>query len=347
MKVAICAPMDLTVAGGVETHIRQLARALRRLGVELDVFATSPDGEARPWSRLQAGAYQIIHTHAGLFHRNFLGMALNRRAGQRHVHTLHGVSIDYLRACRTWGNWRCYTSTFLEGLLSRYADHVICVSAAVKRRARQCFGIDPDRITVIGNGHIRRQNSLEKRRRIRQGFNISDDTALVLFVGRGQDRVKGAAALTEALKALQGSSSVPVRLLAIPGDGFADEPWLVRCGRVAHDQIGDFYAAADIFVNASLNEGLPLTLIEAMAAGLPIVAAPVGGIPELITHRRNGLLLRPDRGDLAGQLRHLIQDPGLRRRLGQTARRDARKLTWDHIARQTLKVYERLLSPGV
>jgi glycosyltransferase involved in cell wall biosynthesis len=103
------------------------------------------------------------------------------------------------------------------------------------------------------------------------------------------------------------------------------------------------YAAADIFVNASLDEGLPLTIIEAMSAGLPIVAAPVGGIPEVITHNKTGLLLRSDRSDLTEKLAQLIQDVPLRERLGQTAAVAAQELTWENTAKKTLDIYQRLI----
>jgi glycosyltransferase involved in cell wall biosynthesis len=81
-----------------------------------------------------------------------------------------------------------------------------------------------------------------------------------------------------------------------------------------------------------------------MGAGLALVAAAVGGIPEVIRHDRNGLLLRLDRGDLTAQLHRLIRDAGLRERLGRQARLDARELTWNHIARRTHAVYESVLT---
>lgn len=343
MKVAICTPLDLNVAGGVETHIRQLARAMRASGQHVEVFAKAPDHHSRNWPELIPDQYDIIHTHGCAFCLDFLSMAIKRFPYQRHVHTLHGVSVDYLVNCRTWLNWRCYTGTLFEGALSRHADHVIAVSNSIKQRARQCFAIPGDNITVIYNGCATPAIPDTNRTARRNRWKLTPEITLCMFVGRGDDTVKGAANITAAMNQL--ARRYPqLRLLAVPGDGFTDAPWLIRSGHVEHDTIHQYYNAADIFINASLNEGMPLTVIEAMAAGLPIVAAPVGGIPEIITHNQSGLLTKPDRTDLITQLQTLIENPALRQRLGQNARQTAQALTWDQTARKTRNIYEQILA---
>ena len=103
------------------------------------------------------------------------------------------------------------------------------------------------------------------------------------------------------------------------------------------------YQAADIYLNASLNEGMPLTVIEALAANLPTIASPVGGIPEIITHNKTGLLLRKDRSDLTEQLTRLIDNPALRRQLSLHAPNAVQALTWDNLAKRTIRLYESLL----
>lgn len=92
------------------------------------------------------------------------------------------------------------------------------------------------------------------------------------------------------------------------------------------------FAHADIFVLPSLAEGIPVVLMEAMSSGVPCVSTPVNGIPELILHEQTGLLATPgDVSSLASQLRRLIQEPALRRRLAQAAR--AKVLTDFDLAR--------------
>ena len=343
MKVAVGAPLDLKAAGGVEIHILELTKALRRGGVEAEIFTKEAGEEFRSLRRLEDYDFDIIHTHGSFFSRRFPGLTRRRKRHQRHVHTLHGVSIDYLLGCRSWLNWRCYTSTLAEGLYSRYADHVIAVSERIKRRARQCFGIRSDKITVIGNGYSPEYFSVGERDRVREELNFSADDVVALFVGRGVDKVKGAAAVAAAMGKLQ-PSYPNLHLLAIPGDGFGEAAWLRKTGPVDYKKIHRFYRAADIFVNASLNEGMPLTVIEAMAASLPIVAANAGGIPELIIQEQTGLLLKPDRSDLAKKLERLIKYKSLREKLGQKAHDAAQVLTWDQIAKHTIMLYESIVN---
>lgn len=112
-------------------------------------------------------------------------------------------------------------------------------------------------------------------------------------------------------------------------------------GLLPYEQIPDELRAADVFALPSLQEGLPLSLLEAMASGLPVVASPVGGIPTVIRDGDNGLLVAA--GDVAGlrdALVRLADDPALRTRLGAAARRDAGAWSWPAIWER----YETLLS---
>jgi glycosyltransferase involved in cell wall biosynthesis len=94
----------------------------------------------------------------------------------------------------------------------------------------------------------------------------------------------------------------------------------VRLAGERHD-VAELLAAADVFVLSSLSEGLPVSVLEAMAAGLPVVASRVGGVPELVAEGETGLLVAPsDAHDLAGALGRLIGDRELRRRLGAAGR---------------------------
>ena len=110
-----------------------------------------------------------------------------------------------------------------------------------------------------------------------------------------------------------------------------------------HDELPPFYDAADAVALPSLFEGLPLVLLEAMAAARPVVATAVGGIPDLVEDGRTGRLVAPgDPAALAAALAGVAADPEAARRLGAAAReRVVEGNSWEAIARRYLHVIGR------
>src|SRR5690606_20518716 len=95
-------------------------------------------------------------------------------------------------------------------------------------------------------------------------------------------------------------------------------------GWVTGERKANLLSSASVFCLPSYNEGLPMSLLEAMASGLPVVTTPVGGIPEAVTDGREGYLVEPgDVGSLADKLRALIDNRILAREMGQEARKKA------------------------
>ena len=103
-------------------------------------------------------------------------------------------------------------------------------------------------------------------------------------------------------------------------------------------------SASDIYCHISLNEGLPLAILEAMAAVKPIIAAKAGGIPEVIFDRRTGLLVNPNEDDIAKAIIYLLENPEVARRLAQEAFSVARfKYNWKDITNRYRELYLRPL----
>ena len=115
----------------------------------------------------------------------------------------------------------------------------------------------------------------------------------------------------------------------------------------SEDQTAAAFAGADIFLLPSLFEGTPLTLMEAMMSGLPIVTTDTCGMKDVIRDGQNGILV-PTRSPnaIVSAVDALLADPGLRERLGRAAREEALEhYTWDAVADPVLRVYERLGEP--
>ncbi len=110
------------------------------------------------------------------------------------------------------------------------------------------------------------------------------------------------------------------------------------------DQRDELLAGADAFILPSYNEGLPMSMLESMAWGLPVIVTPVGGIPEVITHQENGLLIEPgNKNQLMQAMQDLIQDEDLRISLGTAGRRSVEPLDIKNYINSLVGIYSEMM----
>lgn len=217
----------------------------------------------------------------------------------------------------------------LEMRLYRRFRTVVAVSDEI-RQVLVRTGVSPGRVRVIPNGIPLDAPVLapEDRGRLRASLGAGPDTFLVFNAGRLTAQ-KDQATLVRAVGALAADGR-PVHC-AVAGDGelritlqslIDANGWggLVRLLGY-RDDMSDLLQAADAFALPSLDEGMPMILLETAAAGTPIIATPVGDVPTLIADGRTGLLVTPgDAAALATALRRLRDDPALAARLRRSAR---------------------------
>ena len=242
----------------------------------------------------------VVHTHG--FRPDVLDAAVARRCGMPTVTTVHGT---------TGGGLKVGVYERIQRLAFRYFDAVVAVSRPLAERLA-ASGVSRDRIHVVPNAYARRA-PVQDRSAARRTLAIQNDSFVVGWVGR-LSREKGLDILFDAVAQL--SRLCPA--VSVIGDG-PERETLGAQARALHlaDQIrwhglihdaADVFPAFDVFVLSSRTEGCPIVLFEAMAAGVPIVAARVGGVPDVLSSREALLVRANDPAALAEGIGAVYRD---------------------------------------
>lgn len=375
MKIALISPYDFPYPGGVTEHIIALAREARRRGHEVHILAAcsgdqgelfpqtrpvtrrvmsipiagavarvglSPTSYARIKGILQREAFDIIHLHEPLtpsitwwtlWHASRLSQT---------------VTIGTFHAYHERPNWLYARGRPIFGHLFSRLDGLIAVSEAAREFACRMF---PGNYRVIPNGvdlhRFGRTNQTEK--------SDPHRPLTILFVGR-LDKRKGFPILLEAFLALK-PLYPQVRLQVVgpfsPKEGEYYQKIaqarhvtdLDLLGYVSPEELPTFYQQADIFCAPSIGfESFGIVLLEAMAAGLPIVASNIAGYRTVLTDGREGWLTPPGEPQaLAQMLARLIEQPRLRQTMGQQGRLTASRYSWEQIGAEILEAYRETI----
>jgi glycosyltransferase involved in cell wall biosynthesis len=116
-------------------------------------------------------------------------------------------------------------------------------------------------------------------------------------------------------------------------------------GRLDNDLIGGLYQQADIFVNPSLVDNTPISILEALASGVPVVSTNVGGVPYVVEHQKTALLVPPgDPGAMARAVLELIDDPAKAERLARAGKESVQQYAWSHVYPRLIDVYLGLMA---
>lgn len=287
---------------------------------------------------------EVALWHGHDYKSNALGLLLRRFWAMRLVTTVHGWVTHTLRTPLYYGIDRF--------CLPRY-EVVICVSEDLYRRSLEC-GVPKDRCVLIENAIDTKQLSrtldpAEAKRRL----GIPTERLLIGSVGR-LSKEKGFDILIRAVdRLLARGYDLELR---IAGEGDQKGPLEKLIRSLGHEDrihlIGfqadplPLYQAMDLYALSSIREGLPNVLLEAMALGVPVVATEVAGVPRVITHEINGLLVPIGSVDALGTaLGRLLDNSLLRARLGQEGRQTIEdRFSFEVRMRKIREIYDGVLS---
>ena len=272
-------------------------------------------------------------------------------------YTLHGLRFE------TTTGLRRKLLILAERLACRFAHRVVCVSHSVREKAIASGLVDRERALIFGAGSCNgvdvarfapTQQRIWRAAELRRQFGIPADAPVALFVGR-LTCDKGIAELIEAFLQLENRIS-NLRLLLVgsfeDGDPLPED---IRKRLETHDRVilagpvndtAPYYATADVLVLPSHREGLPTVVLEAHAAGKPVIGAAATGIVDLLVDGETGLLFPVgDVSSLANAIARLIEDKALARKLAdagrdQVKRKFRQELIWAALRREYLKVLQ-------
>ena len=284
----------------------------------------------------------VLHTHNPK--TGVMGRIAGRLAGVPVVvNTCHGLWA------RPEDRWRKRAFVYvLEGLASRFSHYELFQNAEDEATLR--WALRRGRHRVVGNGIdlVRFRPDPEGRRRVRAELGVRDDELLVGTVGRRVPE-KGLAEFSDAAGRLRGRA----RFVWVGPDDDTTPAGTHAGGRGSDVQFVDertdmpeVYSAFDVFVLASYREGFSRASMEAAACGIPMVLTDIRGCREVGTHDEHLLLVPPaDGGAIADAVARLLDDHGLRTRLGAAARdRASAHFDQRQVARASLETYAAVLS---
>lgn len=349
--------------GGLEKAVRDLTLQVHQRGLQPAIFSTAHlglyfeelgqrgvevfdcrsegrrlPGLSRPLHRaLKAFEPDIIHSHSGTILPSSISRFLLGRP--RMVFTDHGRYPEPAWVAR------------VERLCLTQIDRYVAVADELADYVKSYLHM-PGRPDVIANGidlSPYHRPPTKSRDTLRAEWGIAPDQVLVMSVGRLMD-VKNHSLLLKALAV--SCKDGPTLRAAMVGDGVLEQPLKAECASLGLNEkvswlgfrkdVSDCLRAADFFVMSSDSEGLPLVLLEAMAAGLPVVSTRVGAIPRVAGE---GGLTVPvkDPAALAAALTQVASDSSLRQRMGRIARERSAAFSVESMAERYVKLYGELL----
>ncbi len=365
MRVGLVSPYDWASPGGVNDHVRHLARQLRRLGHQTRIFAPSSradvDSDTERFYRIgmpiAVPANDSVARIALSFHlaNRVAAIIEKERFDVLHFHEplLPALPLNMLRMSTTAnvGTFHAFARSNIgyyygRPLLHPYLAHLhrgIAVSEPARSFVNRYFPDFPLRVIPNGIDINAYRSGLAPIRHLR------DDNVNILFVGRLEKR-KGLGDLMRAYRLVQ--ERVPRTRLIIVGDGPLHgrvESYISRhrmhnvvlAGFVPESVKPRYYNSADIFcAPATGAESFGIVLLEALATGLPVVATEVPGYMSVLEPGRDSIAVQPKSWrELAAALVILVRDAELRGRLGAYAKEKAKLYSWESVASDVVEVY--------
>ena len=296
------------------------------------------------------GPFDIVHGHDWLSAQAV--HSIKEATGAAAVHTIH--STEYGRCGNNFYEGESAEVRAIERSGVADAAAVIAVSSALRDEVLWMYEAPPEKVVVIGNGvSMEEYETPTDTLATRREFEIGEEAPMVLFVGRMVQQ-KGPDLLIEAMPMLL--RQFPDLVVVFVGDGFLLDSMGTRVHELGiassvrftgYDDDGiklHLAMASDVQCVPSRNEPFGIVVLEAWAAGMPVVASRRGGPAEFVTDGVDGVLIDPDPISIAEGLARVLLEPDRGRSMGERGHKAAAKFSWDAIAERVVhEVFEPLV----
>ncbi|WP_217237003.1 D-inositol-3-phosphate glycosyltransferase [Streptomyces sp. AC555_RSS877] len=314
-------------------------------------------GVMQAWAGHRPGYYDLVHSHYWL--SGHVGWLAAQRWGAPLVHAMHTMAKVKNANLADGDTPEPAARVIGETQIVAAADRLIANTAEEAEQLVRHYAAERDKVAVVHPGvNLDRFRPGDGRAAARARLDLPQDALIPLFAGRIQPLkapdvlLRAVAVLLDERPGLRSRLLVPV-VGGLSGSGLAKPEGLQKLAArlgiadvvrfhppVGQEQLADWFRAASVLVMPSYSESFGLVAIEAQAAGTPVIAAAVGGLPVAVDDGRTGILVRGHNpADYARVLADFADDPHLAPRMGAAAARHAQSFGWDTAAAATADVY--------
>ena len=379
MKIGVFSESYKPYTSGVVTSIATFRTELERKGHEIFIFAPSypeyKDEEnhiyrfssipapSNPNYTLAVPIYpglglevkrlqlDVVHAHSP-FTLGRVGLKYARRLHLPMVftyHTRYDQYVHYLKKAPAFAGdmTNKYSSYFCN-----LCDHIITPTSDIKNILRNGEVTRP--ISVIPTGVPLDKFEHGDGTWLKRHYQVPADKKVLLFVGR-LTQEKNIPFLVDSFKLIHEQYPASVLVLTAEGPmerelrqqasglGLRPEVDVIFTGALPYDELTNVYHSADLFVFSSLTETQGLVLVEAMAAGLPVIAVRATGVNDMVSHQQDGLICSPQRREFADQVLQVLNNPVLYQGLHQGALQKAEQMSSRSMAHKLESIYMKLI----
>lgn len=378
MRMAIVIARYYPFIGGAEVFAQEVAEYMTKKGAKIDVLTLSPNSNLKKIEnvnnvtvhRIMLGKVRYFSFFVGLCFLLWHTLKLDKERNYDLIHSvgeglpsIAAITFKKLRrkpcmitiqgGCISGGFTSSLTGKLLRTLtkwIFKNADLIHVISRSLAREAKKLGGRD---IVIIPNGFNSQLFHPLDKVALRSKSGISTEDKIIISVAR-LTPVKGIDNLIRATSLLV--EKIPGIRLIVIGDGAQREELeklvyhlhldkrVQLLGFLPHQQIPEYLCMADVFVLPSIHEGLGISLIEAMACGVPVIGSRVDGITDIIDAEKNGILVAPgDVKALADGIVRLLCNKNLRDNfINEGFKKVVERFLWDSILQQIEEITIRL-----